>query len=293
MGIFYPPKASTAERTGLTPNDGELIYDEDLSTLYIGDGSTVGGVDLTGPQGPSVSDGDKGDITVSASGATWTIDNAAVTLAKMADLAQDQFIVRTTASTGVPQTATVTAFARTILDDVDEAAFKATVNLEIGTDVQAYSANLDEYAAVNPTAAGLALLDDATASDQRTTLGLAIGTDVQAYDADTAKTDVTQTFTVPQRGTVTTDNDLSFDLNVTNFFVCTPSAGGALTFTNIPTGQGGTIKLVNGSNYAITAAATTKVTSTFLATISVTGTYIISYFSDGTNVHCSTAGASA
>lgn len=46
-----------------------------------------------------------------------TIANSAVTLAKMADLAQDQFIGRTTASTGVPQTATITAAARTVLDD--------------------------------------------------------------------------------------------------------------------------------------------------------------------------------
>jgi hypothetical protein len=104
---------------------------------------------------------------------------------------------------------------------------------------------------------------------------------------------VANTFSSTQRGTITTDNDLSFDLNVTNFFLCTPSAGGALTFTNIPTGQGGTIRLVNGANYAITAAANTKVTLTFLAAISATGTYIINYFSDGTSVHCSTAGASA
>ena len=41
-----------------------------------------------------------------------------------------------------------------------------------GTDYQAASANLDEYAAVNPTAAGLALLDDADNTAQRTTLGL-------------------------------------------------------------------------------------------------------------------------
>lgn len=51
-------------------------------------------------------------------------------------------------------------------------AERAILTDAIGTTVQAYSANLDEYAAVNPTAAGLALLDDADASAQRTTLGL-------------------------------------------------------------------------------------------------------------------------
>ena len=53
------------------------------------------------------------------------------------------------------------------------AEFKADLDLEIGVDLQAYSANLDEYAGVNPTAAGLALLDDADAAAQRTTMGAA------------------------------------------------------------------------------------------------------------------------
>lgn len=123
--------------------------------------------------------------------------------------------------------------------------------------------------------------------------GLVIGTDVQAYDADTAKTDVAQTFTVSQRGTVTTDNDGSFDLNVTNNFKCTPTGSFTLTFTNITAGQSGFILLVNGSNYTVSAHANTKVGTTTLATISATGTYLLSYFSDGTNVFVVNSGALA
>lgn len=67
-----------------------------------------------------------GDITIASTGAA-TIAAAAVTLAKMADLAQDQFIGRTTASTGVPQTATITAAARTVLDDTTVAAMVDTL----------------------------------------------------------------------------------------------------------------------------------------------------------------------
>lgn len=46
----------------------------------------------------------------------------------------------------------LTAFARSILDDADEATFKATVNLEIGTDVQAHSSILDATTASFTTA---------------------------------------------------------------------------------------------------------------------------------------------
>lgn len=42
---------------------------------------------------------------------------------------------------------TLGAYAPTVLNNADEAAFKAAVNLEIGTDVQAYSANLTALAA--------------------------------------------------------------------------------------------------------------------------------------------------
>lgn len=63
------------------------------------------------------------------------VANGSITLAKMADLAQDQMIVRVTASTGVPETATVTAAARTVLDDTTVAAMRTTLGVEIGVDV--------------------------------------------------------------------------------------------------------------------------------------------------------------
>lgn len=102
-----------------------------------------------------------------------------------------------------------------------------------------------------------------------------------------------QTYTAPARGTVTTDNDGSFDMNVTNNFKCTPTGTFTLTFTNITAGQSGYILLVNTSGYAITAAATTKVGGSFLSTVSSAGTYLVSYFSDGTNVYCTASGALA
>jgi hypothetical protein len=152
-----------------------------------------------------------------------------------------------------------------------------------------------------------------TSASARSALGLAIGTDVLAPPSGTAilkansggalanataGTDyvaigTASTFTASQRGTITTDNDGSFDMNVTNNFVCTPTATFALTFTNITAGQSGYVLLVNTGGHAVTAAATTKVGTTFLTGVSAAGTYLLSYFSNGTNVYVTASGALA
>ena len=151
------------------------------------------------------------------------------------------------------------ASANNLSDVANATAARLNLGLEIGVDVQPYDATI---------------VVDAD-----------IGSTVQAYDADTAKTDVTQTYTAPQRGTVTADNDLSFDQNATNNFSCTPSAGGTLTFTNHTAGQSGYVLLDNSGGHAITAAATTKITADDLTTISTAGVYLISYFDNGTNAY--------
>lgn len=73
-----------------------------------------------------------------------------ITAGYLSASATDILFGRSTAGAGAGEEVACTAFARSILDDANEAAFKATVNLEIGTDVQAYDADLTVWGATNP-----------------------------------------------------------------------------------------------------------------------------------------------
>ena len=69
--------------------------------------STDGAGALTWTAAGGVTDGDKGDITVSNSGGTWTIDNDVVGLAQLAHMPTARVIGRTTSGTGAPELLTI------------------------------------------------------------------------------------------------------------------------------------------------------------------------------------------
>lgn len=111
--------------------DGKLYLKKSTTGNETGGGTSI--VEIGAGGGGGISDGDKGDITVSGSGATWTIDSDAVTYAKIQNVsATDRILGRSSAGAGDIEEITCTAAGRALLDDVDAAAQRSTLGLKTG-----------------------------------------------------------------------------------------------------------------------------------------------------------------
>jgi hypothetical protein len=78
-----------------------------VEEITIGSGLSLAGTTLSAPGG-GLSDGDKGDITVSSSGTVWTVDNQAITYAKLQNIsATARLLGRATAGAGIAEEITI------------------------------------------------------------------------------------------------------------------------------------------------------------------------------------------
>jgi len=123
-------------------------------------------------------------------------------------------------------------------------------------------------AAVNTTVTELNLLDGVTA--------------LVTLAAD-------QSWSGSQRGTPSTVTDGTLDLDTANNFHYTPGAADTLEFTNEETGQSGFIKVINTSGYTISLGSEVKKGASW--DVSTAGTYLVTYYCDGTNVYVSASEA--
>ncbi len=133
----YFTGSGTAALASFTGAGRALMDDADAAaqraTLELGTLATQSGTFSGTSSGTNTGDQTislTGDVTGSGTGSfAATIAPAAVTLAKMANLAQDTLIGRSTASTGVPETIPLTAAGRNLIDDATAGDQRTTLGL--------------------------------------------------------------------------------------------------------------------------------------------------------------------
>jgi hypothetical protein len=100
--------------------------------------------------------------------------------------------------------------------------------------------------------------DGSTAGGTAALSSGAVGVTVQGYDADTAKTDVEQTFTAPQRGAITALTSaatITIDLDNTNFYSVTLDTNATFANpSNVTVGQAGSIFITQDGTGSRTAS---------------------------------------
>lgn len=133
---YQTQNASLTQIAGLAdPNADRILFWDDSAGAYeyltLGTNLSITGTTINASGGGGgVSDADYGDITVSSTGTVWTVDNDAITYAKVQNVsATDKILGRVTAGAGNIEEIDCTAAGRALLDDADATAQRTTLGL--------------------------------------------------------------------------------------------------------------------------------------------------------------------
>jgi hypothetical protein len=197
---------------------GELFFKKD-------DGS------VAKVSGGGITDGDKGDITVSSSGATFTIDNDAVTYAKIQNVsATNRILGRDSSGAGN-------------IEEITPANLRTMINVEDGATADQSASDI------------LSLLSDQNIA---TTGSLTIGTDIiHSGDTDTKISFTTDQITAATAGTTrltVSDSAIQLSLNTTVAGSFTMAATNSNFIVN--NNAGSNVFTVNSSSGNVTTSGT-------------------------------------
>lgn len=184
-----------------TQSDVVADTSNDTLTLVAGTGITIttdagaDSVTITNSSSGGVSDGDKGDITVSGSGATWTVDNDAITFAKIQNITADRLLGRHTAGSGDAEEVRVDGgieFSGT--GTIQTSAFTGDVTKSAGGTATTIANDAVTYAKMQNVSAASRLLgrgDSGSGDPQEITLGSGLSMTGTTLSATGSSGDVT------------------------------------------------------------------------------------------------------